>query len=346
MNVRLNGLAIRSIAVALGEEEFDLTELCDIYEKDEVNRIIKTNGISKIRVAPEGVCASDLCEKAARLILTDDEIKQIGAVVFVSQTPDYILPATSASLQHRLGISQNAVAFDINHGCSGYVYGLYQASLLVASGSCESVLVCAGDVLTRYVNPLDKSNRTVFGDAGSATLVTKGDSDMAFSIMTDGSGAEHLIIPAGGCRYPKDENSEMVSVRKDGNMRSDEDLFMNGLEIMNFSLREVPKTVEAVLSCKGWDKSEVTLFGFHQANKFMLDYLRKVLKVPKESVPIAMGETGNTSAASIPTMLAKEGKRLSEENRLQKAVLCGFGVGLSCAAAALDLSRTKIWEPL
>jgi len=135
-------------------------------------------------------------------------------------------------------------------------------------------------------------------------------------------------------------------VRKDGNMRSDEDLFMNGLEIMNFSLREVPKTVEAVLSCKGWDKSEVTLFGFHQANKFMLDYLRKVLKVPKESLPIAMGETGNTSAASIPTMLTQEGKRLSEENRLEKAVLCGFGVGLSCAAAALDLSRTKIWETL
>lgn len=348
MQVKLSGVAVRAIAAALPDERLDLTDLCDIWEQNEVEQLIAVNGISSVRIAEDGVCASDLCEKAARVILDADPelIGKIGGIVFVSQTPDYILPATSHLLQSRLGIATDAVAFDLSTGCPGYIYGLYQAGLLVSSGSCEAVLVCVGDVLTQYVNPLDKSNRTVFGDAGSATLVEKGDGDITFSIMTDGSGADHLMIPAGGCRYPKDEDSENVSVREDGNMRSDEDLYMNGLEIMNFSLREVPKNVEAALTCKGWDKSEVTLFGFHQANKFILNYLRKILKVPKESVPIAMGETGNTSAASIPLMLAQEGSRLSAENRLQKTVLCGFGVGLSCAAAALDLSRTKIWDPV
>ncbi|MDM8517560.1 3-oxoacyl-[acyl-carrier-protein] synthase III C-terminal domain-containing protein, partial [Desulfobacterales bacterium HSG16] len=253
--------------------------------------------------------------------------------------------ATSASLQHRLGLSKNIVSFDLGIGCPGYIYGLYQAALLVSSGSCDAVLVCAGDVITRYVNPLDKSNRTVLGDAGSATIVEKGKGNMAFSFTTDGAGSQHLIIPSGGARYPVDENSEMVSAKEDGNMRSDEDIFMHGMEIMNFSIREVPRAIDTVLAEKGWKKSDVTLFGFHQANKFMLDYLRKIIKVPAESVPVAMGETGNTGPASIPLMLALEHEHLSEENRLNKAVLCGFGVGLSCAAVALDLSETKIKKP-
>ena len=345
MHVKLNNVSIRSIAAALPDQVFDLTELYDIYNRKEIDEIINANGISKIRIAPEELCASDLCEKAAQQILDNENREKIGAVVFVSQTPDYLLPSTSASLQHRLGLSKNVAAFDISTGCAGYIYGLFQAALLVSSGSCEAVLVCAGDVITRYVNLLDKSNRTVLGDAGSATIVEKGTGDMAFSFMTDGSGAEHLIIPAGGARYPADENSEMVSVREDGNMRSDEDIFMHGLEIMNFSIREVPGTIDAVLAEKGWDKSDVTLFGFHQANRFMLNYLRKIIRAPAESVPIAMGETGNTGPASIPLMLALEHERLSEENRLKKTVLCGFGVGLSCAAAALDLSQAKIKSP-
>ncbi len=344
MHIKLNSVSIRSIAVAVPGQVFDLTELYDICNRKEIDEIIKANGITKTRIAPDELCASDLCEKAAQQILDKETREKIRGIVFVSQTPDYILPSTSASLQHRLGLSKDVAAFDISIGCPGYIYGLYQAALLVSSGSCEAVLVCAGDVITRYVNPLDKSNRTVLGDAGSATIVEKGTGDMAFSFMTDGSGAQHLIIPAGGARYPVDEDSEMVSVREEGNMRSDEDIFMHGLEIMNFSIREVPRTIDAVLSEKGWLKSDVRLFGLHQANEFMLNYLRKTMKVPKESVPIAMRETGNTGPASIPLMLALEHERLTEENRLEKAVLCGFGVGLSCAAVALDLSQAEISE--
>jgi len=340
----LKNVTVRSVGAVIPNEIFEITELYDIYEKEEINRIMNVNGISEIRIAPDDICASDLCEKAARLILEKEDIQKVEGIIFVSQTPDYILPSTSASLQHRLGISRNSVAFDISNGCPGYIYGLFQAALLVSSGCCNKVLLCVGDTITRYINPLDKANKMVFGDAGSATLVEKGEGSMAFNFMTDGAGCEHLIIPAGGCRYPKDEKSEMVSVRQDGEMRSDEDLFMNGLEIMNFSIREVPGIIQGALNRIGWEKSDVTLFGLHQANKFMLDYLRKILKAPKESVPVAMGKTGNTGPASIPLMLCHEHKRLSEENRLGKAVLCGFGVGLSCAAVALDLSHTKIFD--
>ncbi|MBF0288095.1 MAG: ketoacyl-ACP synthase III [SAR324 cluster bacterium] len=344
MNITLSGVTIRSIAAAVPKDEVDLTELYGIYGTDDVDRIMALNGISHVRLAPEELCTSDLCEAASRALLNEENLETVDGIVFVSQTPDYILPATSALLQHRLGLSQDTVIFDLNSGCPGYVYGLYQASLLVASGSCQNVLVCVGDVITRYVNPLDRSSRMVFGDGGSASVVSKGTGNIAFGFRTDGSGGEHLIIPAGGCRYPLNEDSGMVEVKTDGNMRSDEDIYMNGLDVMNYAVREVPQITENLLQKMGWKSSEIGLFGFHQANRFMLDNLRKIMKLPKESVPITMGKLGNTGSASIPLMLSQEHRRLANENRLQKTVLCGFGVGLSCAAAALDLSQTKILD--
>jgi 3-oxoacyl-[acyl-carrier-protein] synthase-3 len=154
------------------------------------------------------------------------------------------------------------------------------------------------------------------------------------------------MIPAGGCRYPKNDKSKQVVKKEHGNFRSDEDLYMDGMEIMNFSLREVPKIVDSVLALRGWNKDEVGFFGFHQANKFMLEYLRKKIKLPEEKVPIAMSETGNTGPTSIPLLLSQEYGALSQQKRLNKAVLCGFGVGLSCGAVALDLSQTKIYDPI
>lgn len=346
MHATIKGVKIHSIAAALPPDIEDLSDLDIIFGEDETSRIIKTNGIEQIRKAPDGLCSSDMCEAAAKIILTPELIEQVDGIVFVSQTPDHILPATSCILQHRLSLSKSCVAVDINHGCNGYIYGLYQSAMMVAAGGCRSVIMCAGDALSRYVNMLDKNERMVFGDAGSATLITRGDREIGFAFHTDGSGAEHLIIPAGGCRKPICDETANVDVRPDGGMRSDEDLFINGIEVMNFSLREVPKAVADALDVVGWTKESVTLFGLHQANKFMVDYLRKVLKVPAGKVPAAMKDTGNTSAASIPLMLCKERERLISEQMLSKSVLCGFGVGLSCGAAALDLSDVNLFEPI
>ncbi len=345
MLVTISNISVHSLAVALPGMSFDLAGLANDFGSQEVQRIMKDSGISKVRLAAAGVCASDLCEKAAARVLEEADA-EVEGIVFVSQTPDYILPATSLVLQHKLGLPKDVVAFDINYGCSGYVYGLYQAALLINSGSCRAVLVCAGDVISRFINPADRSLRMLMGDAGSATLVEKGSDDLTFKIASDGSGAHYLIIPAGGCRYPRNDKSQQAIEREHGNFRSDEDLFMDGMEIMKFALRDVPKVIEDLLSARGWKSSEVDVFGFHQANKFIIEYLRKKMQLPQEAVPIAMGETGNTGSASIPLMLALEWPRLVNEKRLERAILCGFGSGLSCAAVALNLSQTKVLDPI
>ncbi|OLS38433.1 3-oxoacyl-ACP synthase III family protein [Bacillus sp. MRMR6] len=348
MKATLTNSIIKGISTAIPKTQVNLHSLSSIYGEDEVNRIIASTGIEEIHVAREGLCTSDLCEAAAEALLSRLEISPstIDGLVFVSQTPDYRMPATSVLLQHRLGLPTTAVAFDINYGCSGFVYGLYQASMMVEAGGCERVLVCVGDTSTRMVHPGDRSVRMVFGDAGSAALIEKGKNTTHFVLRTDGSGAEHLIIPAGGSRKPISEATSKPIETEDGNVRSEETVYMNGMEIMSFALREIPVMIEDLLNLSGWKKEDVGTYALHQANKFMLEYLRKKMKLQKESVPIAVSSVGNTGPASIPLMLAIKHKKLSERNQLEKVICCGFGVGLSWAACSLDLSSTVILDPI
>ena len=348
MQHRLNNLKIRTIGAALPRQSLDLRELGNEFGHGEVERILATTGIRRIRVAPEGLCASDLCEAAARACFAATGLTgaDIDAVIFISQTPDYRMPATAACLQARLDLPQEALAFDINLGCSAYIYGLFQAGLLVSSGSCRRVLLLTGDTATRLINPGDKSVRLVFGDAGSATLIESGTDAAAFVIRTDGAGSRHLMVPAGGFRQPASVAAAEVTTDDSGNRRCALDLFMDGMEIMNFAMREVPSAIDDVLRLAGWTKAETGSFILHQANRFMLDYLRKKMRVPSPALPVAMEETGNTGPASIPLALAMEHARLSGEQRLQKCVLCGFGAGLSWGAAAVDLSQTQILDPV
>jgi 3-oxoacyl-[acyl-carrier-protein] synthase-3 len=347
MKIKLSGISVKAVSSTYPKYELDLNDLSAKYGELEVKRIMSSTGIYKIRYAPPGMCTSDLCEKSARDIFSELSIdpSSIDGIVFVSQTFDHKIPATSVILQNKLGIPKTAVAFDIRYGCSGYIYALYQASLLISSGSCSKVLAFTGDVTTQIIHPDDKALRMVMGDAGSCTLIEKGNDELTFNIMSDGSGAGYLIIPAGGGRYPSNEKSSVATEREDGNIRSDENLFMDGMEIMNFCLREVPPVINDLLSFTGWAKQEVGVFALHQANKFILEYLQKKLKVPKETVPVAVQLTGNTGPASIPLMLSIEHDRLQKENRLEKAVLCAFGVGLSWGAIGLNLSKTRIIGP-
>jgi 3-oxoacyl-[acyl-carrier-protein] synthase III len=348
MKVTFKNSSIKGIAAVIPIVQLDLRTLGTKYGNDEVNRIIASTGIEKVHMAGEDQCTSDLCAVAAEALLTRLEVSPstIDGLVFVSQSPDYKMPATSVLLQHRLGLPTTAVAFDINYGCSGFVYGLYQASMMVEAGGCERVLVCVGDTSTRMVHPGDRSVRMVFGDAGSATLIEKGENTTHFVLRTDGSGAEHLIIPAGGSRKPIREATSKQIESEDGNVRSEETLFMNGMEIMSFALREIPVMIDDLLTISGWKKEEVGTYALHQANKFMLEYLRKKMKLQKESVPISVSSVGNTGPASIPLMLSIKHKELAERSQLEKVVCCGFGVGLSWAACTLDLSSTVILDPI
>ena len=348
MKSHFTNSVIKGIAASIPIGGVDLSSLSTLYGADEVKKIIASTGIEQVRVAKEGHCASDLCAAAAEELLAKLEVNPstIDGIVFVSQTPDYKMPATSVLLQHRLRLPTAAVAFDINYGCSGYVYGLYQASMMIAAGGCERVLVCVGDTSTKLVHPGDRSVRMVFGDGGSATLVEKGESISNFILKTDGSGAESLIIPAGGSRKPYSEETSIPIEAEDGNIRSEETIRMNGMEIMSFVLREIPPMINELLDVTCWKKDEVGTYALHQANKFMLEYLRKKMKLPKHAVPIAVSTVGNTGPASIPLMLSIKQQELFERDRLQKVICCGFGVGLSWAACSVDLSSTLILDPI
>lgn len=337
--------AIKGISAVIPTEVKNINEFVSLYGEKTVARIRKATGIDELHIASKGLTTADYCIEAANSILAQDffAIADIDGVIFVSQTPDYLIPHTSATIQHRLGISTNAIAMDLNFGCAGYVYGLFQAMLLVEAGYCKNVLLCAGDTLSRYIHPLDRSLRMVMGDAGTATIVSVSDisSQSTFSFFTDGSGCDLLQVPAGASRMPFEKGkTDIVNMDEDGNGRTLENLYMNGSEIMTFALKSVPELVNEVLLKIGWNIEEVDLFALHQANSFMVKYIAKRMKVDSERVPINVQYTGNTSSASIPLMLCNLYANKNEE--LQKVICCGFGTGLACAAGAIDLSKAVI----
>lgn len=344
MKTTFSSSRIAGIAASVPRRRIELAHYASVWGAKEVANIIRNTGITHVRQAPEGVTTADLCTSAARALLASLHVDpgSVDGIVFVSQTPDYVMPATSVVLQHRLGLARRVAAFDINYGCSGYVYGLLQADMLIQSGMCQSVLVCAGDTTTRIVNPRDRALRMLFGDAGSATLVVSGDTRHTYSVRTDGSGVTSLIVPAGGSRQPRTEATCVDREVEDGNFRCDENLYMDGIAVLYMALRDVPESIDEAVTLAGWAKDEPTFYGLHQANRFMIDYLARKMATPAPATPFACADIGNTGPASIPVLLAQEHPRLTAEERLNKSVLCGFGVGFSVAAMTASLDQTRI----
>ncbi|MBF0177397.1 MAG: ketoacyl-ACP synthase III [Magnetococcales bacterium] len=343
MNTPTFHLQIRGVSLAVPAQGVAMADLGKEFGDNEVQRIIKATGITRVRVAPDGVCASDLCQHAAEKLLEalDFDRQQIGALIFASHSPDHPMPATSCILQHRLGLRNDLAAFDIPYGCSGFVYSLIQAGMLIHAGLAEHVLILAGDTMVRKVNPLDRALRMVLGDGGGAALVSRGDNPAVVRFGTDGSGAPSLTIPAGGFRQPHSPATAQVVINpEDGSGRSLDNLYMDGTAILRFALDRVPPLAEGLLAAAGWDKDELDYAFLHQANGFIIDYLRKKLKLPKEKVPIHLGDYGNLSPASIPLVLCKE---LHDKTAMPKKVLlAGFGVGFSWAGMATSLEGCRM----
>lgn len=344
METTFKGLKIAKIATVLPSNKMSLLELGDIYGDSEVRKIIKTTGIEFIHKADETTTASDLCYHAAlKLFEKDVDKDEIDGLIFVSQTRDFILPQTSHVLQDRLNLKENTFCLDIPAGCSGYIYGLFQAGLLISSGACSNVLVLAGDTTTRIVNEKDRASRMVFGDAGSATLVTKGDDEMAFNIKAKGAGKDDLIVPAGAFRNPSNETTSLTMPAEEGCARSKEDLYMDGMAVFNFAITKVPKLIEETLATLKWNKNELDAVVLHQANQFMINYISKKIKLGAEKVIFAAKNYGNTGPASIPLAISE---KFNDNNlELKKILLTGFGVGLSWGACNCDLSQTQIFKP-
>lgn len=343
----INNISIRAVSSWLPENKLELSTLSESFGTGEVASIIKTTGVERVRIADNNMTSSDMCFKAAVSLFDQDGFDKslVDGLVFVSQTTDWILPATSISLQDRLGLSKDTVCIDVHYGCSGYIYGLFQAASWIACGACKNVLVLAGDTTSRMINEHDKSLRLVFGDCGTATIVSQGEAQMGFHIQSDGSGADRLIVPAGGFRLPVSEETSILEWDEDKNGRTKNDLFMDGMAIFNFAITQVHKNINTLIDDMGWQKEDVGFYGLHQANEFMVNYVRKKLKVSESIVPVNVKNYGNTGPATLPLLMSD----LCSGNHkftLEKSILSGFGVGLSWGSAAADLSETKFYSPI
>jgi len=330
------------VCCAVPANSIEVVSYAERFGAGAVKKISISTGISALRVAQEGVCTSDLCYAAARSLMSETGIgsSDIDALIFISQTPDYILPATSCVLQERLGLAKTCAAFDVNLGCSGYVYGLWMAAGLVSSGLVKRVLLLVGDTISKITSEEDRSVAMLFGDAGSATLVTSGceDNQLFFNLGTDGSGYESIIVPDGGFRHRPTSDS-MVRAEVDGGKRSAMELVMRGSEVFEFAQSQVPDSIIELLAYAGSPVESIDCFVPHQANKFMLGHLCGKLGIPREKMLVGIGQYGNTSSASIPLALVTE---LQGRKDLGNVLLSGFGVGLSWGSLMVRLDSLNI----
>lgn len=297
---------------------------------------VSATGIAKHRNSPENICSSDLCLNAAEQLIAELgwDKKEIDALVFVSQTPDfYNVPATSCLLQDRLGLSSNCYTLDVTLGCSGWVYAMSVISSLMQCGSIKRGLLLAGDTPTKFCSKDDKSTYPLFGDAGTVTALEydEGADPIRFALNTDGSGYRAIIVNAGGFRNPVSNDSFIMKNHGEGKTRCDLNVEMDGEDVFMFGISKAPKVIKSLAEQYAIDLSAIDIFTFHQANLFMNEKIRNKLKIDAAKVPYSIQEYGNTSCASIPLTLVT---RCAEQLKSGKVrhIACGFGVGLSWGA--------------
>jgi 3-oxoacyl-[acyl-carrier-protein] synthase-3 len=309
-----------------------------------VQKIEEKTGIASRPIAAPDECVSDMAVAAAQKLFNSKAClpEEIDFLLLCTQSPDYVLPTTACLVQDRLGIPTKCGALDFNLGCSGFVYGLGLAKGLIESGQARRVLLVTAEAYSKHIHPSDKSVRTLFGDAAAATLVighdNQGPAIGPFVYGTDGSGYPNLIVPAGGVRRPRSAETACAVMDASGNRRAADNIFMNGVEIFNFTLAAVPNAVHALLERTGQTLADVDLFIFHQANSYMLEHLRRKLNVPSEHFFVALKDYGNTVSSTIPIAL----RNAFAQGVLRPGalvMLVGFGVGYSWGATLVRWSE-------
>ncbi|WP_419773860.1 3-oxoacyl-[acyl-carrier-protein] synthase III C-terminal domain-containing protein [Halarcobacter sp.] len=341
-----NKAKVSAIVTCVPENHRFLEDDIDtLYNGDikQVNRIKKSIGLNKRHIVDGDVTTSDLCEKAANKLLYDMQVSknEIDAIIFVSQTPDYFQPATAAYLQGKLDLSENCAAFDVNQGCAGYVYGLWLAHMMIETNSCSKVLLLAGDTLSKVVNPLDSNVATLFGDAGTATLIEISESQNPsfFTLHTNGKKFDTIIQPEGAFRKPSKKIINDERIFETSEKRSLKDFYMDGAAVFNFSIETEPKAIKEILEFSGVTQESIDYIIFHQANKYIISNIARRLKIPLDKAPSeTTGKYGNQSSASIPSTICDAINNDVNEKELN-LILSGFGVGLSWAACQLTLDK-------
>jgi 3-oxoacyl-[acyl-carrier-protein] synthase III len=335
-----NKATISAVASYLPSKILDNKQLAEEFPGWSVDKIFAKTGIQSRHIASENETCSLMAVNAARALIDRENIdpESIDFILLCTQSPDYTLPTTACIVQHELGIPTTCGALDFNLGCSGYVYGLSLAKGLIESNQSKRILLLTSEIYSRYINDKDKSVRTLFGDAATATLIDAVESETerigSFVFGTDGNGANNLIVPHGGSKNPITDDSELESEDSSGNVRSPKNLFMDGAEILTFTLKTVPKSVSSVLEKSNIGIADIDKVIFHQANKFMLEKLRKKIGFTEEQFLTSYEKYGNTVSSTIPLGIEKA---LSSDQLVKgdKLLVCGFGVGYSWSGAII-----------
>lgn len=306
-------------------------------------RFMKKIGVKSRHVVTDE-SAGDLALRAAERLFEEYKLDRHATdfIMLCTQHPDYQMPHTAAQIQDRLGLRKGVGTLDIGLGCSGYVYGLAVAKGLIEAGLVRNVLFLTSSVYSKYINVADKSTRPLFGDGATATWLEGGDTESlrAFVFGSDGSRYDKLIIPVGGSKCPPRDNPEVFATDDNHNRRSNYEVFMDGMAITYFTLREIPKLVDDVLTAAQITRADLDYCIFHQANKFMMTYLRDKANLNEVPFHNDIETTGNIVSGSVPLAIEQVVKAQGSAN-LKRVMLAGFGVGLSWAGCIADLSAIR-----
>lgn len=337
----MNQAHIQAVSYYLPRLILDNQELNKEFPEWSADKISLKTGIFERRIATEDEFVSDMAVSVAEKLFQEHRIdrSKVDFLLLCTQSPDYFLPTTACIVQDRLKLATNIGALDFNLGCSGYVYGLSLAKGLIAGGIATNVLLITAETYSKLINPRDKSNRTIFGDGASATLITveTGVCEIGdFSLGTDGSGAENLIVKNGGIRNLRHKGKDLIDEAEF--IRNDNNLFMNGGEIFKFTAQAVPSLVRSLLQKLDLSLEEIDLFIFHQANEFMLNFIRKKIGIPEDKFYIFLKDCGNTVSSTIPIALC-EAIKTGRIKQADKVLLAGFGVGYSWGSTILHFKK-------
>lgn len=343
--LKYHGIGITAMAGAVPSHVVENLKYTVYFPEEQVKEVVDKIGIYQRRFADEYTCSSDLCFAAAQKLLYDNNInrEEIDLLVFISQTPDYRMPATSITLQHRLGLSNDCIAFDINLGCSAFLYGMSVVYSMMQNGNIRKALILDGETRSKVYSPRDRRSAFIFGDGGIAALVERNEKfgDSFFSMNSDGSRADLIMIKAGGYRHMSSpETLKEKVVDEYGNIRSDEHGYMRGGDVFNFVIREVPRDIKRTLSEAELTADDMDYIIFHQANNFINSYIAKKMKLNTTRIPHTIEKYGNTSSVSVPMTIISELKdKLAGKKTL---LLSAFGVGMTWATGIVSFADTHI----
>jgi 3-oxoacyl-[acyl-carrier-protein] synthase-3 len=341
------GVGISAIAGAVPRRVINNYEYTLHFPAEEVKEVVDKIGVIERRFADENTCSSDLCFSAAEKLIADNEVnrEEIDLLVFISQTPDYRMPATSVILQHRLGLSNATIAFDITLGCSAFIYGMSVVYAMMERSGLRKALILDGETRSKVYSAKDRRTAFIFGDAGVAALVERDEKfgESYFSLNSDGSRESLIKINAGGYRNPSSPETLVEKVVDEyGNIRTEEQGYMNGGDVFTFVNREIPRDIKNVLEYTQKDKDSFDYIVFHQANNFINTHVAKKLKLDMEKIPSTIEKYGNTSSVSVPLTIVSELKNKMQGNK--ELMLSAFGVGMTWATAIVPFVDLKISE--